>query len=166
MRMLTAIAGNGVRTVIVETANRFSRDLIAQETGHRMLRAKGIELLAADSPDSFVSDTPTAVLIRQVLGAVAQFERAALVSKLEGARNRKRKAEGRCGGHVPHFLKNPAVVKLARKLRDNSKGGKPMSLRAISEALAKAGHVNANGRPFHSKSVLSMLRVDDPRRTA
>ena len=61
MRMLTAIAGNGVRTVIVETANRFSRDLIAQETGHRMLRAKGIELLAADSPDSFVSDTLTAV---------------------------------------------------------------------------------------------------------
>jgi DNA invertase Pin-like site-specific DNA recombinase len=36
--MLRRIAGNGVHTIIVETANRFARDLIVQETGHRMLR--------------------------------------------------------------------------------------------------------------------------------
>jgi len=36
--MLERIAGNGVHTIIVETANRFARDLIVQETGHRMLR--------------------------------------------------------------------------------------------------------------------------------
>src|ERR1700682_4625191 len=30
--MLEAIAGNGVRTIIVETASRFARDLILQET--------------------------------------------------------------------------------------------------------------------------------------
>ena len=48
--MLTYIASNGVRTIIVETANRFARDLIVQETGHRMLRGLGIELIAADSP--------------------------------------------------------------------------------------------------------------------
>ena len=41
--MLTAIAGNGVRTVLVETANRFARDLIVQETGYRFLQAQGIE---------------------------------------------------------------------------------------------------------------------------
>src|SRR5688572_1462032 len=31
--MLERIARNGVRTIIVETANRFARDLIVQETG-------------------------------------------------------------------------------------------------------------------------------------
>src|ERR1700679_2872952 len=31
--MLTHIAGNGVRTIIVENASRFARDLIIQETG-------------------------------------------------------------------------------------------------------------------------------------
>ena len=35
--MLNHIAGNGVRTIIVETASRFARDLIVQETGWRML---------------------------------------------------------------------------------------------------------------------------------
>jgi hypothetical protein len=28
----------GVRTILVETANRFARDLIVQETGCRLLR--------------------------------------------------------------------------------------------------------------------------------
>lgn len=90
--MLERIAGNGVRTIIVETANRFARDLIVQETGHRMLRDLGVELIAADSPDSFVDDTPTAVMVRQILGAVAQFEKAALVAKLKGARARPPRA--------------------------------------------------------------------------
>ena len=36
--MLERIAGNGVRTILVETASRFARDLIVQETGYRMLQ--------------------------------------------------------------------------------------------------------------------------------
>jgi DNA invertase Pin-like site-specific DNA recombinase len=93
------LLSNGVRTIIVETANRFARDLIVQEVGFGMLRERGIELIAADKPDAFLGDMPTAVLIRQVLGAVSQFEKAMLVSKLRGARERKRatgvKVEGR-----------------------------------------------------------------------
>src|SRR4051812_43249311 len=65
-----------VRTILVESAHRFARDLIVQETGYRMLQARGISLVAVDSPDSFLDDTPTATLIRQVLGAVAQFDKA------------------------------------------------------------------------------------------
>ena len=84
------IAGNGVRTIIVETANRFARDLMVQEVGFKRLQAAGIVLIAADSPDQFVEETPTAVLIRQILGAVAQFDKAMTVAKLKGARNRKR----------------------------------------------------------------------------
>jgi len=84
--MLAAIAGNGVRAVIVETASRFARDLIVQETGYQYLRDLGVTLIAADDPDAFTSDTPTAVMIRQILGAVAQFEKTSLVAKLKGAR--------------------------------------------------------------------------------
>jgi Resolvase, N terminal domain len=53
---LTRIAGNGVRTIVVETANRFARDLIVQEVGFAMLRDLGITLIAADSPASFLDD--------------------------------------------------------------------------------------------------------------
>ena len=64
---LERIASNDVRTIIVETANRFARDVIVRETGFRLLRQQGIELIASDSPGSFVDDTPAVALIRQVL---------------------------------------------------------------------------------------------------
>jgi hypothetical protein len=58
--MLERIEGNGVRTTIVETANRFARDLMVQEVGYAKLRERGISLVAADSPNAFLDNTPTA----------------------------------------------------------------------------------------------------------
>jgi DNA invertase Pin-like site-specific DNA recombinase len=49
-------------------------------------------------PGFFTEDTPTAVLVRQVLGAIAQFEKASAVAKLAAARKRKREANGKCEG--------------------------------------------------------------------
>jgi DNA invertase Pin-like site-specific DNA recombinase len=80
--MLKRIEGNGVRTIIVETASRFARDLMVQEVGHAKLRERGIDLIAADNPAS------TAKLVRQVLGAISEFDKAMTVAKLRGARER------------------------------------------------------------------------------
>jgi DNA invertase Pin-like site-specific DNA recombinase len=46
--LLARIAGNAVRTIIVETASRFARDLMVQEIGFAMLRDLGIALVATD----------------------------------------------------------------------------------------------------------------------
>ena len=73
--MLERLLSNGARTILVESPDRFARDLMVQLAGHDMLKAKGITLIAASAPTFFVEDTPTAVLVRQVLGAVAQFEK-------------------------------------------------------------------------------------------
>jgi DNA invertase Pin-like site-specific DNA recombinase len=56
--MLQRLLGNGIRTIIVETASHFARDLIVQETGWRYLRDAGVTLIAADSPESFLDETP------------------------------------------------------------------------------------------------------------
>jgi DNA invertase Pin-like site-specific DNA recombinase len=69
-----------IRVILVESAHRFARDLIVQETGYRMLRDHGIELIPVDSPQYFTEDTPTATMVRQILGAVSQFQKAMLVS--------------------------------------------------------------------------------------
>lgn len=100
--MLERIEGNGIRTIIVEAASRFARDLMVQEVGFDSLRkrtvGKGkdvkpdpINLIATDSPGSFLDDTPTGKLVRQVLGAVAEFDKAMIVAKLRGARECMRK---------------------------------------------------------------------------
>jgi DNA invertase Pin-like site-specific DNA recombinase len=137
--MLKQIAGNGARTIIVETASRFARDLIVQETGHRMLKAQGIEIIAADSPTTFIDDGPTSRLVRQVLGAVAEFDKAMTVAKLRGARERKRRENGWCEGGKPLRERHPEAVRLAKRLyRANPVTGKRRSLRKISAELAAA----------------------------
>ena len=114
--MLERIESNGVRTIIVETANRFARDLMVQEVGYARLQDRGITLIAADSPNAFQDDTPTAKLVRQVLGAIAEFDKAMTVAKLRGARERKRKTNGKCEGRKSLAEMHPAVVREAKRL--------------------------------------------------
>lgn len=155
--MLKRIEGNGARTIIVETANRFARDLIVQETGYAMLRERGIDLIAADSPNAFLDDGPTSKLIRQVLGAVAEFDKAMTVAKLRGARERKRRDAGKCEGRKSHAELRPDVVRLAKRLHAKPRKGERRSLSAISKSLAAAGHLNGHGRPFNPGSVKAMI---------
>ena len=77
--MLAYIHGNGARTILIETANRFARDLAVQLAGHDLLKKRGIELIPVDAPDHFTNDTPTAKMVRQILGSVAEFEKTSLV---------------------------------------------------------------------------------------
>src|SRR6185437_1596662 len=111
----------------------------------------------ASAPDFFTEDTPTAILVRQVLGAIAEFEKASTVAKLAAARKRKREREGRCEGRKPLRETAPAVVALARKLRRRRPKGGQLSLREISKALADRGFCNERGKPYAAKSVASML---------
>src|SRR5271165_2710507 len=156
--MLERLMSNGARTIIVESPDRFARDLMVQLAGHDMLKAKGIFLVAASAPTHFIEDTPTAVLVRQVLGAIAEFEKTTLVAKLAASRRRKRMVTGKkVEGRKSHFEARPDVVKLAKALaRKKPKGGK-LSLRAISAELAAQGFLNERGLPFNPKSIATML---------
>ena len=135
--MLAYIASNGARTIIVETASRFARDLMVQEVGFAKLQALGITLIAADSPHSFLDDTPTSKLIRQILGAVSEFDKAMVVAKLKGARERKRAITGKkVEGRKSHAELRPELVALVRQLRRKRPKGGQRSLRDIYGACA------------------------------
>jgi DNA invertase Pin-like site-specific DNA recombinase len=155
--MLERIEGNGARTIIVETASRFARDLMVQEVGHAKLRERGIDLIAADNPGSFIDDTPTAKLVRQVLGAISEFDKAMTVAKLRGARERKRRDVGKCEGRKSHAELRPELVALVRQLRRRRPRGGQRSLREISTELAVRGIMNERGQPFSAASINSML---------
>jgi DNA invertase Pin-like site-specific DNA recombinase len=156
--MLHRLAANGAKTIIVESPDRFARDLAVQLAGHDMLKNLGIAIIPASAPDFFTEDTPTAVLVRQVLGAIAQFEKASAVAKLAAARKRQREREGRCEGRKPLSETRPEVVSLARKLRRRRPKGGQLSLREVSKELAVRGFLNERGKPYAAKSVASMLR--------
>lgn len=146
---------HGVGVVLVETASRFARDLAVQLTGHALLRERGIDLIAADAPDYFTDPTPTAEMVRQILGAVSQFEKASLVAKLKGARDRIREATGRCEGRKPVPVEH--VDEAKRLYRRNPKTGTRRSLREIAAAMAERQMLGPSGNPYFPGSVKAML---------
>ena len=142
--LLARLGASGATKVVVESAHRFARDLWVQETGHRLLQKLGVELIAADSPGAFVDDGPTAVMVRQILGTVAQLEKAALVLKLRAARERT----GHLGGWPKVSDSHPETARRARELTG--------SLRSIARVLALEGFASSTGRPFTPKTVAAM----------
>ncbi|MER9953135.1 recombinase family protein [Mesorhizobium sp. M0047] len=76
--LLEYMAGNGARVILIENASPCARDLAVQIAGHRLLQGLGYELIPVDAPDSFSDDTPTAAMVRQILGAGLSVRRRSL----------------------------------------------------------------------------------------
>ena len=97
----------------------------------------GVELIPTTAPNHFLENTPTAVLVRQVLGAISEFEKTSLVAKLRGARERKKAVTGKCGGRRSHAEIRPEVVALVRSLRRRRPKGGQRSLQEIAAELER-----------------------------
>jgi DNA invertase Pin-like site-specific DNA recombinase len=145
--LLERVATNGVRLVLVEKADRLARDLIEGELILRECRRLGVRVVEAEGGHDLTAGddgNPTSVLVRQILGAVAQFEKSALVSKLRAARARKRAATGRCEGVKPFggHAERPdevATLKRIRDLRHPGSGRQRASFVSIAELLNVEG---------------------------
>lgn len=143
--LMIALHGNGTRLVLIEKLDRLARDLMVQETIIGDLRNDGFELISVAEPD-LCSDDPSRKLVRQVFGAIAEYERSMIVLKLRAARQRMRTREGRCEGRKP-FGSRPGEQTIVDRIRALSQQGKNYS--EIAEAL-NAEHVptRANGNWF------------------
>jgi DNA invertase Pin-like site-specific DNA recombinase len=96
-------------------------------------------------------------MIRQILGSVSQFEKAMLVAKLRGARERKKRDTGmKCGGRKSYAERNPETVALAKKLRRYPINGHKRSLRDSAAGLETAGHVTG-GKRYSAVAISRMV---------
>jgi DNA invertase Pin-like site-specific DNA recombinase len=136
--LLVAIKANGVRLVLVERADRLARDLMISEILLDEFRKLGVKVIAADSDtDLTVEDgDATRTLMRQMLGAIAQWEKSVIVQKLRAARMRIRKTDGRCEGRKPYGFTDAEKAIVAR-MRDLKRSG--VSLAAIAAQLNAEG---------------------------
>lgn len=163
--MLARIEGNGVRLVIVEDASRFARSMLAQELGVLLMQRRGVRVVTASGDDLTASDDPSRVMMRQVAGAFAQYEKDRLVGKLRGARERIRKETGRCEGRKA-VLVGDAMAALRRLARKNPRTGERRSLRAIVAAMAAEGFVNPeSGKPYSPETIRRALQPGGTRTT-
>ena len=154
-----------IKTILCENASRFARDVMTQELGYRELKKHGIRVIPVDSPDYFVleNDDPITNLIRQVLGAISEFEKNSIVIKLRGARQRSRlksgkitlKGEPKCEGRksLKEIYGPIRYRKLIKKVKNLSDKG--LSLAEVAVALAEKGWVQPNKlKPFHRMQIM------------
>ena len=119
--LLVALHSNGTKLVLVERLDRLARDLMIQESIIADMKRHGFEIVSVAEPD-LCSDDPSRTLMRQMLGAFAQYERAIIVQKLRGARQRSRAKTGRCEGRKP-FGTRPGESEVIDRMKSLRKGG-------------------------------------------
>jgi DNA invertase Pin-like site-specific DNA recombinase len=154
--MLEALASNGARTVIIERLDRLARDLMVQENIIADLRKRGFDLISVAEPD-LCSNDPSRVLMRQIFGSIAQYDRAMTVAKLRGARERMKAKTGRCEGRKaygehPEHQSEQSVIARIGELRAQG-----MPLLTIASVLNTEGFKSRSGGVWHPTQVSRIL---------
>jgi DNA invertase Pin-like site-specific DNA recombinase len=105
--LFVAIKADGVKTVVVEKADRLARDLVISETLLAEFRKLGVNVVAAEGGTDLTVDSndPSRKMIRQILGVVSEWEKSCIVQKLKAARVRSKEKNGRCEGQKPYGSK-------------------------------------------------------------
>lgn len=147
----------GIKLVLVEISDRLARDSMVseliirefQKTGVRVISASGgIDLTAGDD------NNPTAKLVRQILAAVAEFDRCVIVLKLRAARDRIKAQTGRCGGRNPYGFRTGESEAVEQIMSLDEEG---LGTNAIAEYLNARQVPTRYGKKWHSGTVSKIL---------
>ena len=130
MKMISDSEELGITVLVFSDQSRLSRDIIVQESSYRLLSSRGYSLISSENPNSFLEDTPTSNLIRQIMGSFCEFDRSSTVSKLKVSRIRKKESNykkgisgvtrnrtGKCEGRKRILEIHPELESLILKLR-------------------------------------------------
>lgn len=152
--------------VVIERADRLARDLMVSEMILQRLRALGVRLILAENGQEAADYTPTGTMVRQILGAVSEFEKASIVAKLRVAREVARQKHGRCEGRKPYGTKPGEAAGLEIILAGRRAG---LSLERIKRQLDEAG-IPARGsekfgpKPWARSSIAKILSAHTSRK--
>ena len=152
--LLEALAAGDVKLVLIEKLDRLARDLMVQETIISDMRKQGFELVSVAEPD-LCSDDPSRKLIRQIFGAIAEYDRAMVVLKLRGARQRMKARTGSCEGKKPFGSREGEAATIAR-MKELRAAGQPYE--AVAAALDREGHKPRHGDCWNPLVISRILR--------
>jgi DNA invertase Pin-like site-specific DNA recombinase len=158
--MVAQMLADSVRIVIVEGLDRLAREYRIQENILAFLVSKDIHLHAARTgenvTENFQEDPMNKALV-QIRGVFSELEKSLLVAKLRVARERKRKAEGRCEGRRGYRLTAPEILKEIKRLRRKRKGRRRMTYEKVAASLNESGLRNMSGGAWTGNNVRGLL---------
>jgi DNA invertase Pin-like site-specific DNA recombinase len=101
-----------------------------------------------------MANDPTRILVRQMMGAVAQYEKSQIVLKLRGARLRKKAKTGRCEGRKPYGFYEGEATALGRI---NALRAEGMGFDRVAAKLNEEGVPTRTGKPWHGGVINRIL---------
>jgi DNA invertase Pin-like site-specific DNA recombinase len=144
--LFRALNANGTKLVLIERLDRLGRELMIQENLLAQFVKQGFEIVSVTEP-SLCDEDATRVLIRQMLGAIGQFDRTRIVEKLKAARQRKRLQAGRCEGRKQYGERSGEQEVIQRIVNLNSSG---LNYEQIARELNAEGIAARKGSWFGS----------------
>jgi DNA invertase Pin-like site-specific DNA recombinase len=169
---LNALAENSVQGIVVYRLDRLARDLVLQEQLlAEIKRLKGTPFSASPAEAHYLTDDPedpSRKLIRQILGAVNEYERSIIALRLSRGRRLKSERGGYAGGApgfglkaaagelVPNETERATVARIV-ELHRSGLGSREIALR-----LNAAGRVAKRGGAWSSAQVCRVVRSVGP----
>lgn len=160
---LASLRETGAGVFVVSRRDRLARDVMAAAMVERLCVDAGARIVSA-AGEGTDSDDPTAVLLRRMVDAFAEYERAVIAARTKAALSVKR-ARGEAVSHAPYGYRavdgrlepdaaEQGVIALVREAR-----GRGLSVRAIAAELERAGVVSRKGRPLASSAVGELIHA-------
>jgi DNA invertase Pin-like site-specific DNA recombinase len=139
--------------ILIEKLDRLARDVVIQENIIRDVRNHGLTLISAMEPDLLQHDF-TRKFMRQVFGALAEYEREMIVAKLRSAKHRLKAKGQRVDGPAPYgeLPGEIGVITRMKELRDTGK-----SFDAVADALSIEGIPTRNGGVWQGRVINRIL---------
>jgi DNA invertase Pin-like site-specific DNA recombinase len=164
------LEGPPCSAIVVERMDRLARDLMVSELLLKECRTRGIKVFSADQGNltDMAADggDPTRVLIRQIMGALAEWEKSVLVRKLRSAKDRL-KAAGKMNveGVKPYGFFKPEAALLKLMLdwhngepgRDDDHADHPKNYREISRLLNIMDSRTRSGKHWTEQNVRTII---------
>jgi len=161
---LRAVEAHGAGVLLVAKRDRLARDVVKAAMVEQLAARAGAVVVSAAGEGE--GTDPAAALMRTMVDAFAQYERALIGARTKAAMAVK-KAKGELVGAVPYgwqlaadgvtLEKNvgeQAVVEAVRTLRAEG-----LSLRAIAGELESRGLMARNGGSWHAKQVSRIVEA-------
>lgn len=173
---LGALKRREVDGLVVYRLDRLARDLILQEQLLAEVKRMGGQLFStSDGEAAYLSDDvddPSRKLIRQLIGAVNEYERAIIRLRLRNGKKAKAARGGYVGGVLPFGKSNEdrefvlvasemAVIARAKALRAEG-----LSLPVICQRLTNEGHKPKHGGTWYPTTVARIVGPSRKRRSS
>lgn len=165
--LLAALADVGKLSaglLIVAKRDRLARDVLIAAMIEQLLTRQGARVASA-AGEGTESNDPSGQLMRTMVDAFSQYERALIRARTKAALGVKR-ARGEVAGTVPYGFERTAsgklvqneaeqrVLSVARELRTSG-----VSFRGVVAALERTGLTSRSGLPFGLTQVARMLKA-------